>query len=66
MKIPDRRIDGQPYELFMFARRHGIELELARAILNQHGADRAGSDAAAMALKDMTLDMRNSLTSDEL
>ena len=50
----------------MFARRHGIELELARAILDKHGADRWGSDTAAIALKEMTHKARNSLAVDEL
>jgi hypothetical protein len=40
---------SQPYELFMFARKHGLPLEQARMIIDEHGCDRAGADAAATA-----------------
>lgn len=40
---------GQPYELFMFARKHGIAVPDAREILDRCGADRDGADAAAKA-----------------
>lgn len=41
---------GQPYEPFMFARKHGLSIDEARKILDEYGGDRAGSDAAATAL----------------
>jgi hypothetical protein len=39
--------DGQPYELFMFRRKHGAGLDRAREIIALHGADRTASDRAA-------------------
>ena len=41
--LPDR----QPYELFMFAKKHGIGLDRAREILELHGSDRSSADLAA-------------------
>ena len=40
---------SQPYELFMFARKHRLPVSRAREIIERHGADRAGADAAARA-----------------
>ena len=40
---------SQPYELFMFARKHRLPVSRAREIIERHGADRAGADAAAIA-----------------
>lgn len=40
-------LDGQPYELYMFARKHGIALAAARVIISEHGANRIAADAAA-------------------
>ena len=37
----------QPYELFVFSRRHGIGLDSARTIIARFGRDRPGADAAA-------------------
>jgi hypothetical protein len=39
--------NGQPYELFMFAKKHGIGLDRAREILDLHGSDRGAADLAA-------------------
>jgi hypothetical protein len=45
------RVAGdQDYELDHFARKHGISREQARALIEQHGNDRATLDAAAEAL----------------
>ncbi|MET3901384.1 hypothetical protein ABIB57_005354 [Devosia sp. UYZn731] len=41
----------QPYELFTFARKHGLPLDSAREIVERFGADRAGADAAATLAK---------------
>ena len=41
-------LNQQPYELFVFARRHRIALERARYIIARFGSDRPGSDAAAV------------------
>ena len=46
----DTKPAGQPYELFVFARRHRIALERARFIIEQFGVDRPGADAAAEAV----------------
>lgn len=44
--------DGeQPYELFTFARRHGISVALARRIIERFGSDREGADVAAKSPK---------------
>lgn len=51
MTETDHKSDGQPYELFVFARRHGINLEQARRIIARYGSDRPGADAAAKAAK---------------
>jgi hypothetical protein len=40
-------LDAQPYELFMFAKKHGIALNRAREILALHGSDRIAADLAA-------------------
>ncbi|MBU1336608.1 MAG: hypothetical protein ACK4G5_02535 [Devosia sp.] len=45
----DASPSSQPYELFMFARKHGLPLHAARAIIDEYGCDRAGADAAAIA-----------------
>ena len=42
-----RKPEGQPYELFMFAQKHGIPVVQAREILDRFGADRDGADRAA-------------------
>jgi hypothetical protein len=42
---------SQPYELFMFARKHRLPVSQARAIIARHGADRAEADAAARAYR---------------
>lgn len=42
---------SQPYELFMFARKHGLAVDCARAILDIFGADRRGADRVALAFK---------------
>ena len=47
MKDTQIKHEGQPYELFTFARRHRISVTLARRIIEQYGSDRAGADAAA-------------------
>lgn len=41
----------QPYELFTFARKHGLPLDSAREIIERFGGDREGADAAAQASK---------------
>lgn len=38
----------QPYELYSFARKHGISVDCAREILEQFGADRVRSDLEAL------------------
>ena len=43
----DRETSAQPYELFMFARKHAIPVEHARAILACRGADRHAADMDA-------------------
>ncbi|MHA6296854.1 hypothetical protein [Devosia sp. CAU 1758] len=43
----DLKTSAQPYELFMFARKHAIPLEYARAILARRGADRHAADMDA-------------------
>jgi hypothetical protein len=48
----ERNSEGQAYELFMFARKHGISIADARDILDKFGADREGADKAAKTLKD--------------
>jgi hypothetical protein len=50
MKDNEPETGGQPYELFMFARKHGLTIAVARKILDEYGADRAGSDEAAKAI----------------
>lgn len=47
---PARRY-AQPYELFMFARKHRLPVSRAREIIERHGADRAAADAAAIAYR---------------
>lgn len=42
-----KKTASQPYELFVFARRHSIPVEVARRILELHGIDRVASDLAA-------------------
>lgn len=39
--------EQRPYELVMFAKKHGLPVIVAREILEKYGADRAGADAAA-------------------
>jgi hypothetical protein len=34
----------------MFARKHGLSIDVARKILDEYGGDRAGSDEAAKAI----------------
>lgn len=38
---------GQPYELYAFARKHGLTVDRARTIIEKHGNDRPRSDEAA-------------------
>lgn len=45
----DHRPGSQPYELFMFARKHGLPLHAARAIIDEYGCDRVSADTAAIA-----------------
>lgn len=40
----------QPYELFSFARKHGLPIDAARAIIEDFGVDREGADGAAFQL----------------
>ena len=40
-------VGRQPYEPFVFARRHAISIDTARAIIKLHGTNREASDAAA-------------------
>jgi hypothetical protein len=40
-------IGTQPYEPFMFARKHHLSITIAREICDQFGRDRSGADAAA-------------------
>lgn len=47
----DRVAGGEPYELAYFARKHGITIEQAEALIRQLGNDRATLDAAAEKLK---------------
>lgn len=47
---------AQPYELFMFARKHGLTVSQAREILDRYGSDRDGADAAAKALAERDLE----------
>lgn len=49
MSNDNAKPSGQPYELFMFARKHKLPVRQARAIIERFGADRAGADAAAIA-----------------
>jgi len=42
---------SQPYELYMFARKHGLTVDCARTILGIFGADRVGSDRVALAYR---------------
>ena len=42
---------GEGYEVAYFADKHGITIEEARALIEQHGNDRATLDAAAAKLK---------------
>jgi DNA-binding response OmpR family regulator len=39
----------QPYELYMFSRKHGLSVSLAREIIRRCGSNRAASDAGARA-----------------
>ena len=54
----ERNPAGQPYELFVFARRHRIALERARFIIEQFGADRPSADAAAEAVSESDLERK--------
>jgi hypothetical protein len=47
---------GQPYELFMFARKHGLTVSQARKIVDRYGSDRAGADGAATAVVERDLE----------
>jgi len=38
---------GEPYEVAYFARRHGLTIEQAQALIAEVGNDRAALDAAA-------------------
>jgi hypothetical protein len=48
----DRRrvAGGQAYEVDYFARKHGISIDQAQALIAEHGNDRDRLDAAAQAL----------------
>ena len=47
---------AQPYELYMFARKHGLTVSQAREILDRYGSDRAGADEAATAVAERDLE----------
>lgn len=47
---------AQPYELFMFSRKHALTVSQAREIVDRYGSDRAGADAAAKALAERDLE----------
>lgn len=49
MRLRCQKLAEQPYELFMFARKHGLPISAAREILADHGADRDACDRAAKA-----------------
>jgi len=42
---------SEPYELKYFAKKHGITVEQATALINKHGNERATLDKAAEKLK---------------
>lgn len=47
--VQDRRLvaRAQPYEVAYFAKKHGLTLSQARAIIRKHGPSRTACDAAA-------------------
>jgi hypothetical protein len=47
----DRVAGEQAYEVEYFARKHGISIEQARQLINEHGNNRAMLDATAKIMK---------------
>jgi len=59
MNEAEQKSGRQPYELFVFARRHKIQVYRARDILAAHGRDREASDLAASELKVPPVDVQS-------